>query len=77
MSDYFTKKDAEEFKKDIKRYIGILAGDFQHRLDIAIDGLASKIDSVDKRLREEIREVKGELIAHRDNTEAHAQRAKG
>jgi archaellum component FlaC len=38
MGEYFTKKDAEEFKEDIKRYLGVLAEDFQHKLGFVIDG---------------------------------------
>ncbi|MFN3739168.1 MAG: hypothetical protein ACK4TF_00650 [Thermodesulfovibrionales bacterium] len=37
MSDYFTKADAEEFKEELKRYLGILAEDFQHKLNFVID----------------------------------------
>lgn len=113
MAEAFTKKDAEEFKEDIKKiieentkefykyvtktveknrkefqkYTGIVSEDYQHKLNLAIDGLTgkiesmeerlnSKIDSVAKDLRKEIREVKDELISHRDNTEAHTQKVK-
>ncbi len=98
MTEAFTKKDAEEFKKDIKRYMGVLAEDFQHRINLAIDGLtgkiestearlSNKIDSVEEKLNNKINSVeeglsnkidslKDELIAHRDNTEVHVQRAK-
>lgn len=37
MSEYFTKADAEEFKEELKRYLGILAEDFQHKLNFVID----------------------------------------
>ena len=77
----------KEMEKEIKRYLGILSEDFQHRLNLAIDGLtgriesteerlSNKIDAVAKDLRAEIREVRQELIAHRDNTEMHVQKAK-
>jgi hypothetical protein len=130
----------KEMEKEIKRYLGILSEDFQHRLNLAIDGLTGKIESSEERLnqrisateksltanltakiesseerlnqrisateksltanltakieaseerlnkkidavakdlRAEIKEVRQELIAHRDNTEMHAQKAKG
>jgi predicted nuclease with TOPRIM domain len=110
MADYFTKKDAEEFKEDIKRYLGILAEDFQHKLGFVIDGqldikreveglkdkvdkleekvdkLEEKVDNledkVDKleekvdKLEVKVDNVYNELIAHRDNTEIHAQQIK-
>jgi hypothetical protein len=67
--------------------MGVLAEDYQHKLNLAIEGLtgkieftearlSNKIDTVAKDLRAEIREVKQELIAHRDNTELHAQKIK-
>ncbi|GER94472.1 hypothetical protein A45J_2235 [hot springs metagenome] len=60
MSEYFTKKDAEEFKEDIKRYLGILAEDFQHKLGFVIDnqmdikreveGLKVNVDRLEQRM---------------------------
>ncbi len=78
---------SEEEIKDIKKYLGILSEDFQHKLNLAIDSLtgkieswelrlSNKIDSAAKDLRKEIREVKDELIVHRDNTEVHAQKVR-
>lgn len=89
MIDYFTKKDLEEFKEDIKRYLGILAGDFQHKLGFVIDGqldiklkmegLKGEVeglkDRVD-RLEVKVDRVYSELIAHRDNTVIHGQQIK-
>ncbi len=89
MNDYFTKKDAEEFKEDIKRYMGILVEDFQHRLNLVVDaqldikkdiaGLKEDVSG----LKEDVAELKAktdmihnELIAHRGNTEVHAQKIK-
>ena len=88
----------KEREKEIKRYLDILSEDFQHKLNLIIDGLTgkiesteerlsnkidtvekslnSKIDSAAKDLRKEIREVKDELISHRDNTEAHVQKTR-
>lgn len=37
MGEYFTKADAEEFKEELKRYLGILAEDFQQKLNFVID----------------------------------------
>lgn len=112
----------EETEKDIKRYLGILAEDFQGRIGFIIDevktveerlnnkidseikklredltfriievgtGLDRKIDSkikaqmgetkksiglVEKGLSQEIKGLRTELVAHRNNTEMHAQR---
>jgi hypothetical protein len=74
---------SEKEEKEIKRYLKILSEDFQDKLNFVIDEvkaveerLTVKIDSMAKDLRKEIQEVKGELIAHRDNTEVHVQKAK-
>ncbi len=68
MDEYATKKDLEGFKEDIKQYMGILAEDFQHKLDFVIDGQED--------IKREVKEIHKELVAHRDNTEIHAQQAK-
>jgi hypothetical protein len=68
MDEYATKKDLEGFKEDIKQYMGILAEDFQHKLDFVIDGQED--------IKKEVKEIHKELVAHRDNTEIHAQQAK-
>ncbi|MDA8338104.1 MAG: hypothetical protein M0Z70_02250 [Nitrospiraceae bacterium] len=102
MTDYFTKKDAEGFKKEIseefRRYMGILKEDFQRSLGFVIDGqkdlerkltdkiestatglrkeLTGKIEFTDKKLSNKIDSLRDELIAHRDNTEVHVQKAR-
>lgn len=79
MDNHFTKEDAKEFKQDIKRYVGILSEDFQHKLNIVIDGQAALKDgqkAMEERLNAKIDSLKDELIAHRDNTEMHVQKAK-
>lgn len=61
MTDYFTKKDAEGFKKEIKRYLDIFAKDCMQMLDIAIkkikdseERFAAKSESSDASLTEKI-----------------------
>ncbi len=47
------EKDKEEIKEIFVHHIGILAEDFQHKLDIVIEGhqiLNEKIDNVQKQL---------------------------
>lgn len=72
MIDVFTKKDAEEFKEEIKdefrRYMGILNEGFQHKLNLVIDGqaaleerLSNKIESAANGLRKEMKDMKQEL----------------
>ncbi|MCL4458203.1 MAG: hypothetical protein M1147_13205 [Nitrospirae bacterium] len=52
----------------------------EERLNRKIDSVAidlrKEIKEVRNELKQEIKEVGQELIAHRDNTEVHAQRAK-
>jgi hypothetical protein len=115
----------KEMENEIKRYLNIMSEDFQHRLNLAIDGLTGKIESSEERLNQRISAteksltanltakieaveerlnqrissveknltakiesvqerlssridvLRDELIAHRDNTEMHAQKAKG
>jgi archaellum component FlaC len=89
MSEYFTKKDAEEFKEDIKRYLGVLSEDFQHKLGFIIDGqmdikrelegVKEKVDGLEQKvdgLEQKVDMIHSELIAHRDNTEVHVQQVK-
>jgi SMC interacting uncharacterized protein involved in chromosome segregation len=72
----------KEMEKEIKRYLGILSEDFQHRLNLVIDAqLDIKRDVAG--LKKDVAELKtktdviySELIAHRDNTEMHVQKAK-
>lgn len=69
-------------EEDIKRYLGILAEDFQHRLNLVIDaqldikrnvaGLKKDVDE----LKTKTDKIYLELIAHRDNTEVHVQKAR-
>lgn len=44
----------KEMEKEIKRYLGIQAEDFQRRLNLAIDGLTGTIEAVEKRLNDKI-----------------------
>ncbi|MBI5211893.1 MAG: hypothetical protein HY957_00780 [Nitrospirae bacterium] len=77
----------KEMEKEIKRYLDIQAERFTHELGFVIDEIKaveerlnrkieSEIVGLRKDLKQEIREVRQELIAHRDNTEVHAQKAK-
>lgn len=77
------KQIVEENRKEMQRHVSIVSEDFQHKLGFVIDELRAvekrlnaKIESEVKDLRVEIREVRQELISHRDNTEAHVQKAK-
>ena len=79
--------DADDFNKIeemFKHHVGIMSEDFQHELDIVVEGqqmLAEKIDRMDARLggvegRLERVEVKvdavaANLTAHRTDSEAH------
>ena len=54
--------------------MGVLADDFQHKLDIVVEGhqmLSEKIDRVESNLSQQIASVATELSAHRADTEAH------
>jgi alpha-D-ribose 1-methylphosphonate 5-triphosphate diphosphatase PhnM len=77
----------EEMEKEIKRYLDIQAERFTHDLGFVIDEvkaveerlnrkIESEIGGLRKELKQEIREVRQELISHRDNTEMHVQKAK-
>lgn len=46
------------------------------KIESEVIGLRKEIKEVRQELKQEINEVKQELIAHRDNTEAHAQKIK-
>ncbi len=89
MGEYFTKDDAKEFKEDIKKYLGILSEDFQHKLGFVIDGqmdikrevesLKQKVGGLEQKvdgLEQKVDTIYSELIAHRDNTEIHVQQQK-
>lgn len=54
-----SRKEIDEYRDDIKRYMGILSEDFQHKLGFVIDAQE---------------DIKRELSAHRDNTEVHVKR---
>ncbi len=102
MTEYFTKADAEEFKEELKRYLGILAEDFQQKLNFVIDAqedikrlIRSTNEETKKELRnefkialkdtedrlrqefrgalketmDELKDLKEEIISHRDSTE--------
>jgi uncharacterized membrane-anchored protein len=79
--------ESDDFKKIeemFKHHMGIMSEDFQHKLDIVVEGhqmLSEKIDRVEDRLeRVEVRlervegkvdAVAADLSAHRADTEAH------
>ncbi len=69
-----------DFKKiDVmfKHHVGIIAEDFQHKMDIVVEGhqmLAEKIDRLEVRMDRLETKVDGvaiDLAAHRADTEAH------
>jgi len=78
------EKLLEKQTDQFQRYLGIVEENFQHKIDIVIEGqqmLAEKIDRMDARLdgvegrldRVEVKVdvVVAELSAHRKDTEAH------
>ncbi len=77
----------KEMEKEIKRYLDIQAERFTHELGFVIDEIKavegrlnrkieSEIVGLRKELTGKIDSVMNELIAHRDNTEMHVQKAK-
>jgi hypothetical protein len=67
----------QEDREDIKRYIGIVAEDFQHKLEVVIEGqqvlerqLTAKIDEFHKDLLAEIRLTQLALRSVRDDLKA-------
>jgi hypothetical protein len=70
-------KQSEEFQC----HIGTLSEDFQHKLDLVVEGqqmLAEKLEATRVEFKEEIRKVDqrvtgiaADLTAHRKDTEAH------
>jgi len=83
------EKSIEENRKEFQRYVGIVSEEFQHRLNFVIDAqLDIKRDVATLKedvsgLKEDVSGLKtktdviySELIAHRDNTELHAQTIK-
>lgn len=51
----------EEFSQETQRYIGVLSEDFQHKLDVVVEGhqvLNKKIDDLRDEVRSDIKEVK-------------------
>ena len=71
----------EEIIQSVDHRVGIAQEDFQHKLDLVVEGqqaLSEKIDRVESNLKEEIRTVDqrvtgvgADLAAHRRDTEAH------
>ncbi len=54
-------KFMEEFSNKTQRYIGVLSEDFQHKLDVVVEGhqvLNKKIDDLRDEVRSDIKEVK-------------------
>ncbi len=78
---------SKEMEKEIKRYLDIQAERFTHDLGFVIDEVKAVEERLNKKIELEIRglrkeltgkidSVMTELIAHRDNTEMHVQKAK-
>ena len=79
------EKDFERIEKIVQREMGTLSEDFQHKLDIVVEGhqmlnekidrmderLCGKIDRLDDRLSGKIDAVAKDLAEHRRDTEAH------
>jgi hypothetical protein len=76
--------DADDFKKIeemFTHHIGMMSEDFQHKLDIVIEGhqmLSERLDRVEAnlsgrldRVEAKIEAVAADLTAHRADTEAH------
>ena len=79
--------DVDEMKKIeemFKHHIGVMSEDFQHKLDIVVEGhqmLSEKIDRLDgrmdqldgrmDRLENKVDAIAVDLAAHRTDTEAH------
>ena len=76
--------DLKNIEEMFKHHIGIMSEDFQHKLDIVVEGhqmLGDKIDRLDGRmdglesqmgrLENKVDKVAADLTAHRADTEAH------
>jgi archaellum component FlaC len=72
--------DADVIKKIeeiFKHHVGMMTEDFQHKLDIVVEGhqmLVEKIDRLDGRmdkLETKVDSIATDLTAHRSDTEAH------
>jgi cytochrome c556 len=76
--------DSDDFKKIedmFKHHVGMMTEDFQHKLDIVIEGqqmlgekverLEARIEGVEENLGRRIDAVAADLSAHRADTEAH------
>ena len=67
--------------EDFHRWIGVQGDEFQHKLDLAVDGiqmLSEKIDrvetslnAVDEKLSKRIDAIAADVSAHRAESEAH------
>jgi archaellum component FlaC len=73
MDDDSIRKIEELFK----RHIGVMSEDFQHKLDLVVEGqqiLHEKVDRLETRmdrLETKVDAVAADLAAHRMDTEAH------
>ncbi|MEK6726240.1 MAG: hypothetical protein AABY54_06805 [Deltaproteobacteria bacterium] len=57
----YMKELKEEFSQETQRYIGVLSEDFQHKLDVVVEGhqvLNKKIDDLREEVKSDIKEVK-------------------
>ncbi len=69
--------DIKRIEEMFKHHMGMMSEDFQHKLDIVVEGhqmLAEKIDRLEvrmDRLETKVDGVATDLAAHRTDTEAH------
>ena len=73
--------DFKKIEKMFKHHVGIMSEDFQHKLDIVVEGqqmLSEKIDRLEVRvdvvevnLSRRLDAVAADISAHRADTEAH------
>lgn len=77
-------KDFEKIEEMLKRHLGILSEDFQHKLDLVVEGhqgLSGKIDGLETRMdrletkmnrvEAKVDAVATDLAEHRRDTQAH------
>ena len=68
---------SERFERTVSHQMGVLSEDFQHKLDIVVEGhqmLSEKIDRLEvsmDSLETKVGSVAADLSAHRADTEAH------
>jgi hypothetical protein len=70
-----------EIGEDFRHQLGLQREDFQHRLDLVVEGqqmlaeklerVESRIDQVESRLTRKVDAIAADMTAHRNDTEAH------